>query len=68
MANRLSRRQVLGIGAASLASGVVWPRQGYGKDPGRLAQYQPAAPSPKSCKPLASFAPPLVAIPLCGSR
>lgn len=48
MANRLSRRQVLGIGAASLASGVVWPRQGYGKDPGRLAQYQPAAASPRS--------------------
>jgi FtsP/CotA-like multicopper oxidase with cupredoxin domain len=47
MANRLSRRQVLGIGAASLANGV-WPRQGYGKDPGRLAQYQPAAASPKS--------------------
>ena len=48
MATRLSRRQVLGIGAASLAAGIVWPKRGDAKRHGGSARYQPAAAQPKS--------------------
>ena len=43
MANGLSRRQLLGIGAGSLAAGVAWTKEG-----GAKGQYQPAAVPPKS--------------------
>jgi FtsP/CotA-like multicopper oxidase with cupredoxin domain len=48
MANRLSRRQILGIGAASLAGGVVWPKAGQANRHGGSAQYQPAGVQTKS--------------------
>jgi FtsP/CotA-like multicopper oxidase with cupredoxin domain len=48
MTTRLSRRQVLGIGAASLAAGIVWPKRGHAKRHGGAAQYQPAPAQPKS--------------------
>ena len=43
MAKGLSRRQLLGIGAGSLAAGVAWTKEG-----GAKGQYQPAAAPPKS--------------------
>ncbi len=43
MAKGLSRRQLLGIGAGSLAAGVAWTKEGVAK-----GQYQPAAAPPKS--------------------
>src|SRR5712664_466798 len=48
MANRLSRRQILGIGAASLAGGVTWPREGHPTSHSSAARYQPGAAQPKS--------------------
>ena len=38
MAKRLSRRQLLGIGASSLAAGVAWTSEGRASAP-----YQPTA-------------------------
>ena len=43
MAKGLSRRQLLGIGAGSLAAGVAWTKEG-----GAKGQYQPAAVPPTS--------------------
>src|SRR5215831_7674603 len=48
MANRLSRRQILGIGAASLASGVVWPKESHPTSQSGAGRYKPAAAQPKS--------------------
>ncbi len=48
MTTRLSRRQILGIGAASLAGGVAWAKEGRAKGHGGGAQYQPAAAPPRS--------------------
>jgi FtsP/CotA-like multicopper oxidase with cupredoxin domain len=38
----------LGIGAASLAAGVVWPGKGHARRHGGSARYQPAPAQPKS--------------------
>jgi manganese oxidase len=43
MAKRLSRRQLLGIGAGSLAAGAAWTKEGVAK-----GQYQPAPVPSKS--------------------
>src|SRR5688500_10661700 len=43
MTTRLSRRQVLGIGAASLAGGVVRPADGRATTHGGSPRYQPAS-------------------------
>src|SRR5436309_9934781 len=48
MANRLSRRQILGMGAASLAGGVVWPQEGYPASQGGAGRYKPATAQPKA--------------------
>jgi hypothetical protein len=48
MANRFSRRQVLGIGAASLAAGIVSPDQGHATRHGGTGRYQPATGHPAS--------------------
>jgi len=48
MANRLSRREILGIGAASLAGGIVWPKEGHPTGRGGGTRYQPAAAPTKS--------------------
>jgi FtsP/CotA-like multicopper oxidase with cupredoxin domain len=48
MATRFSRRHLLGIGAASLASGLVWPKAGHARNHGSSAPYRPAAAEPKS--------------------
>src|SRR6266850_3630819 len=42
MATRLSRRQILGAGAASLAGGIVWPKAGHAKSHDKAAP--PTAP------------------------
>jgi FtsP/CotA-like multicopper oxidase with cupredoxin domain len=46
MASKLSRRQVLGIGAASLAAGIVSPGEGRAERHGGTRRYQPAAGHP----------------------
>jgi FtsP/CotA-like multicopper oxidase with cupredoxin domain len=44
---RLSRRQILGIGAASIAGGVAWPADGRATTHGGSTRYQPkASPEP----------------------
>ena len=48
MATRLSRRQVLGIGAASFAGGVVLPKRSAARSHAGSARYQPAPAQPKS--------------------
>ena len=48
MANKLSRRQVLGIGAASLAAGMVTPDDARANRHGGTGRYQPAAAHPAS--------------------
>lgn len=49
MAKKLSRRQLLGIGAASVAGGVaLLGREGQAKNHGALAQYQPGASASES--------------------
>ncbi|PYM45548.1 MAG: copper oxidase [Candidatus Rokuibacteriota bacterium] len=48
MATRFSRRQILGIGAASLAGGVTWSKEGHPTSHTSAARYQPAAAQPKS--------------------
>jgi FtsP/CotA-like multicopper oxidase with cupredoxin domain len=48
MATSLSRRQILGIGALSLAGGVLLPKDGHAKNHDRATRYQPASGSPKS--------------------
>lgn len=43
MAKKISRRQILGISAATLAGGVaLWNKDGQAKDHGGAGQYQPA--------------------------
>src|SRR5882672_8610342 len=48
MANRLSRRQILGIGAASLAAGAVWPKEGDPASQSGAGRYKPAAAQPRA--------------------
>src|SRR5688572_18083775 len=48
MESRFSRRRVLGIGAASLAAGLVSPRDGHADRHGGASRYQPAAGHPAS--------------------
>ena len=48
MATSLSRRQLLGIGALSVAGGVLLPKRGHATSHGSGRRYQPAAGSPKS--------------------
>ncbi|MGH2359317.1 MAG: copper oxidase, partial [bacterium] len=48
MATRLSRRQILGIGATSLAGGLVWPKDGLAKSHAGSARSEPAAAPAKS--------------------
>jgi manganese oxidase len=48
MGSRFSRRQVLGIGAASLAAGFVSPQEGHADRHGDTGRYQPAAGQPAS--------------------
>ena len=48
MASRLSRRQILGIGAASLAGGMAWGRDGHARGHGATSPYQPPAAPPRS--------------------
>jgi FtsP/CotA-like multicopper oxidase with cupredoxin domain len=43
MTTRLSRRQILGIGAASLAGGVVWSADGGATTHGGSPRYQPTS-------------------------
>src|SRR3970282_973581 len=43
MITGLSRRQILGIGAASLAGGVAWPADGRATMHGGSTRYQPTA-------------------------
>ena len=49
MAKKISRRQILGIGAATVAGGVaLLGKEGQTKSHGGSGQYQPAAGQPKS--------------------
>ena len=48
MASRLSRRQVLGIGAASFATGIASPTEGHAKGHGGAGRYQLVAGRPTS--------------------
>ena len=43
MASKVSRRQVLGMGAASVAAGIVLPREGHTNQPAAGRRYQPGA-------------------------
>jgi manganese oxidase len=43
MANKVSRRQILGLGAATIAGGVaLWDKQAFAKNHGGSEEYQPA--------------------------
>lgn len=48
MATRISRRRVLGIGAASLASGLVWRQEAHARFHRVARPYQPVPPEPKA--------------------
>jgi FtsP/CotA-like multicopper oxidase with cupredoxin domain len=49
MAKKVSRRQMLGFGAATVAAGVaLWGKEGQAKNHGTSGQYQPAIPRQKS--------------------
>lgn len=48
MATRLSRRHLLGIGAASLASGLAWPQEGHARSPSGSVRYQPESAPPRA--------------------
>lgn len=48
MANRFSRRQILGLGASSLAGGLVWPREGHSTSPSGDTRYRSAGAPPRS--------------------
>jgi FtsP/CotA-like multicopper oxidase with cupredoxin domain len=49
MTKKVSRRQMLGLGAATVAAGVaLWGKEGQAKNHGTSRQYQPATPRQKT--------------------